>query len=105
MQAIIQKYNNWMNIMYQNGWRTIDIFIHANNINNLLSVSQLSWKILYKVNGWKSFKVYHIGRKGLNLYCSPFLPYILIPIKNNESKVVIFFKGLYFKLLQLWIPS
>jgi hypothetical protein len=38
--------------------------------------------------GWKSFKVYHIGRKGPSPYYSPILPYILIPIRNNESKVV-----------------
>jgi len=41
---------------------------------------------------WKSFKMYHIGRKGPSPYCNIFLPYILIPIKNNESKVVKIFK-------------
>jgi hypothetical protein len=46
--------------------------------------------------GWKSFKVYHIGRKWPNPYCSSFLPYILIPIKNNESKVVKNFKRIKF---------
>jgi hypothetical protein len=45
---------------------------------------------------WKSFKVYHTWQKGLNPYCSPFLPYILIPVKNNESKVVKFFKTTIF---------
>jgi hypothetical protein len=38
--------------------------------------------------GWKSFKVYHTKRKGPGPYFNHFLPYILIPIKNNESKVV-----------------
>jgi hypothetical protein len=32
--------------------------------------------------------------KGPSHFCNPFLPYILIPIKNNELKV------LYFKPLQ-----
>jgi hypothetical protein len=36
----------------------------------------------------KSLKVYHTSQKGPNPYYSPFLPYILTPIKNNESKVV-----------------
>jgi hypothetical protein len=41
---------------------------------------------VYNCNGlgWKSFKVHHIGWKGPNPYYNPFLPYILIPIKNNE---------------------
>jgi len=43
-------------------------------------------------NGWKSFKVYHTRRKGPSPYCSPFLPYILIPIKYNESKVIRMFR-------------
>jgi hypothetical protein len=42
----------------------------------------------YKSSGWKSFKVYHIGQKRPSPYNSHFLPYILIPIKNNESNVV-----------------
>jgi hypothetical protein len=50
--------------------------------------------------GWKSFKVYHIGQKGPNPYCSPFLPYILIPMKNNELKFVKKFKNIIFGLLQ-----
>jgi hypothetical protein len=50
--------------------------------------------------GRKSFKVYHIRRKGPSPYYSPFLPYILIPIKNSESKFVKKFKGLYFRLLK-----
>jgi hypothetical protein len=53
----------------------------------------------FKVNiakGWKSFKVHHIGQKGLSPYSSPFLPYILIPIKSNESKVVKIFKRTIF---------
>ncbi len=37
---------------------------------------------------WKSFKVYHTWQKRPSPYCNPFLLYILIPIKNNESKVV-----------------
>ncbi len=43
-------------------------------------------------NGWKSFKVYHIGWKRPSPYCGPFLLYIFIPIKENESKVVENFK-------------
>jgi hypothetical protein len=46
--------------------------------------------------GEKPFKVYHTGRKGPSPYYSPFLPYILIPIKNNESKVVKIFKRTIF---------
>jgi hypothetical protein len=42
--------------------------------------------------GWKSFKVYHIGWKGPSPYYNPFLPYIFIYVKNNESKVVRNFK-------------
>jgi len=38
--------------------------------------------------GWKSIKVYHIGQKGPSPYCNPFLPYILIATKNNESNIV-----------------
>jgi hypothetical protein len=38
--------------------------------------------------GWKSFMLYHMWQKGLSPYDNPFLPYILIPIKINESKVV-----------------
>jgi len=45
---------------------------------------------------WKSFKVYHTRWKGLSPYCSIFLPYILIPIKNNESKVLKIFKKTIF---------
>jgi len=47
-------------------------------------------------NGWKSFKVYHIGQKGPSPYYNPFLLYILIPIKNNESKVFKIFKRIIF---------
>jgi hypothetical protein len=32
------------------------------------------------VQGWKSFKMYHIGQKGPNPYYNLFLTYILIPI-------------------------
>ncbi len=46
--------------------------------------------------GWKSFKVYHAWQKGPSLYCSFFLPYILIPIKNDESKVFKIFKRTIF---------
>jgi hypothetical protein len=52
-----------------------------------------------KEDGWKSFKVYHIGQKKLSPCCNPFLAYILIPIKNNEWKVVKYF-NIYFKPLQ-----
>jgi hypothetical protein len=34
--------------------------------------------------------------KGLSPYYSSFLPYILIPIKNNESKVVKIFRKTIF---------
>jgi hypothetical protein len=45
-------------------------------------------EIKHIAEGWKFFKVYHIGWKRPSPYCSPFLLYILIPIKNNESKFV-----------------
>ncbi len=35
--------------------------------------------------------MYHIGQKGPSPYYSPFLYYILIPIKTNESKSVQYF--------------
>jgi hypothetical protein len=38
-------------------------------------------------SGW-ILKVYHTLWKGPSPYYSIFLPYILIPIKNNESKAV-----------------
>ncbi len=41
-------------------------------------------------------RVYHTWQKGPNIYCNPFLPYILIPIKNNESTVVNLFKKIIF---------
>jgi hypothetical protein len=44
--------------------------------------------LVVTIKGWKSFKVYHTRRKGPSPYYNFFLPYILIPIKNNESKVV-----------------
>jgi hypothetical protein len=50
--------------------------------------------------GWKSFKVYYTRWKGPSPYYGPFLPYILIPIKINESKVVNFFKRTIFNTLQ-----
>ncbi len=53
-------------------------------------------EIYQMLQGWKSFKVYHTWRKGLNLSCTPFLPYILIPMKNNESKVVKNFRRIIF---------
>jgi hypothetical protein len=55
--------------------------------------------------GWKSFKVYHIGWKGPRPYYIPFLPYVLIPIKNMNQKLSKILEGLYFRLLQLYIPS
>jgi len=48
------------------------------------------------VKGWKPFKVYHTWQKKPSLFCSPFLPYIVIPIKNNESKVVKYIKKIIF---------
>ncbi len=51
--------------------------------------------------GWKSFKMYHTRWKGPNFYYNPFLPYILIPIKNNESKVVKFFKKTIFETITI----
>jgi hypothetical protein len=47
---------------------------------------------LYLLKGWKSFNVYYTRQKGPSLYYNPFLPYILIPIKNNESKVIKIFR-------------
>jgi hypothetical protein len=62
-----------------------------------------SWLNLYLLTknnnslvGWKSFKVYHIRQKRPSIYCNPFSPYILIPIKNNESKVVKKFRMIIF---------
>jgi hypothetical protein len=45
---------------------------------------------------WKSFKVYHLGWKWPNFYWSPFFPYILIPVKINESKSVKYFISITF---------
>ncbi len=65
--------------------------------NHFLGVAKKVWCQKYLVIskimamdpfGWKSFKVSHTKRKGPNPYFNHFLPYILIPIKNNESKVV-----------------
>jgi hypothetical protein len=50
--------------------------------------------------GWKSFEIYHSWWKGPSFYCNPFLPYILIPIKIMNKKLLDFSKGLYFKPLQ-----
>jgi hypothetical protein len=49
-----------------------------------------------KATEWKFFKVYHIEGKRLNPFCNYFLPYILISIKNNESKVIKYFKRTIF---------
>jgi hypothetical protein len=49
----------------------------------------------YEVGGWNFFKVYHTRRKGPSPYYNPFLPNILIPIKN-ESKVVKNFRSIIF---------
>jgi len=55
----------------------------------------------YEVGGWFFFKVYHTRRKGPSPYYNPFLPNILIAIKN-ESKVVKNFRSIIF----LWcIPK
>jgi hypothetical protein len=56
--------------------------------------------IEYNGDGWKSFKVYHTWQKGPSLYYNPFLHNILIPIKNNESKLLKFSWGLYFRPLK-----
>ncbi len=40
-------------------------------------------KIITRWGRGESFKVYHIGQKGPNPYYSPFLPCILILIKND----------------------
>jgi hypothetical protein len=61
---------------------------------SLLNVTCLNF--MQNVVGWKSFKVYHTWQKGPSPYCGSFLPYILIPIKNNESKVVKIFKRTIF---------
>jgi len=52
--------------------------------------------VLKNINGWKSFKVYHTGRKRPTPYYNPILPYILIPIKINESKLVKIFRNTIF---------
>jgi hypothetical protein len=51
--------------------------------------------------GWKSSKVYHIWPKMPNPYYNSFLPFILIPIKNNESKLVKIFKRIIFKTITI----
>jgi hypothetical protein len=48
------------------------------------------------IEGWIFFKVYHTRQKGSSPYYNLFLPYILIPIKNNESKIVKIFKRIIF---------
>jgi hypothetical protein len=58
-------------------------------------------KLLIKPFGWKSFKVYHTKGKGPNPYYNPFLSYILIPIKNNESNVVKNFKRNVFSIITI----
>jgi hypothetical protein len=81
----------------------IDFLVVANSSPTFM----YSWQVLvdhafngHFMDGWKSFKVYQTWQKGPSPYYSPFLSYILILIKNNESKVVKFSKGLYFKPLQ-----
>ncbi len=53
------------------------------------------------IQRWKSFKVYHTRWKGPSLYNNPFLPYISIPIRNNESKVVKIFKRTIFWIIKI----
>jgi hypothetical protein len=55
-------------------------------------ISQFNKYNSWLISRWKSFKVYHIGQKGPNHFFHPFLPYILILKKINESKVVKYFK-------------
>lgn len=52
--------------------------------------------LLNEIAGWKSFKVYHRGQKGPSLYYIPFLPFTLITIKNNKSKIIKYFKRTIF---------
>ncbi len=45
--------------------------------------------------------MYRIRQKGPSPYYNHFLPYILIPIKNNESKVVKNFKRTIFEIITI----
>jgi hypothetical protein len=72
-----------------------DFFIENSRVDQYLNERVDKWVIDKKLDfklGLKSFKVYHIGWKGPIIYYNPFLSYILIPIKNDEWKVVKFFK-------------
>jgi hypothetical protein len=55
---------------------------------------------IFFAKGWKSFKVYHTRQKGLSPYFNPILPYILIPIKIMNPKLLKFLEGLYIKQLK-----
>jgi hypothetical protein len=58
---------------------------HGNELNMMHVVA---WDTFACIARWKSFEVYHQGQKGFSPYYNPFSPYILIPIKSNESKSV-----------------
>jgi len=79
------NHNNEFSWMIQSQMLVLTFDIKKFNLLNLKQGERPNW---WNYNGWKSIKVYHTWQKGLHLYCSPFLPYIFIPIKNNESKVV-----------------
>jgi hypothetical protein len=51
---------------------------------------------MIQLYGENIFKYTTQDKKGLNPFYNPLLPYILIPIKKNESKVVKYFKRTIF---------
>ncbi len=78
------KGNKWSSYGYETNNELLQIWIELKDSNIKNKIIQEKGDHL----GWKSFKVYHTRWKGPSPYCNPFLPYILIPIKINESKVV-----------------
>ncbi len=60
------------------------------------------WHVLEDVKtlGENPLRCIPHDKKKPSPYYNPFLPYILIPIKNMNKKLLKFSKGLYFKLLQ-----
>jgi hypothetical protein len=92
---------HWSPIIIQRIWNVCIVFVVSNLMGRRI---KHCWLIMDPTrhfgiqNGlrWKSFNVCHIGQKGPSPYYNPFLPYILIPIKNNESKVVKIFRRTIF---------
>jgi hypothetical protein len=79
-----------MNEIIKDYIRQISCKIIINKLQKVLRYV-IYWQMDEKTSWVKTLKVYHTWWKRHNLYYNPFLPYILIPIKNNESK---FSKGL-----------